>query len=90
MTSYATDLGARIKEDVIAPVAKGTAQGSEVLAKGSERVADATRRMAERTRGWADEVTGARTRRQVKRITAVIGIGLLATYLLFLLRRNGD
>jgi len=88
MTSYAKDIGDRIKEDVLAPVAKGTAQGSEKIADGSAKLADVTRKVADKTREWADDVTGARNRRLITRSLITFGLAALVAYLIYYVRHN--
>lgn len=73
------EIGGRIREDFIVPVAEGTATSSEKIAQGSEALAQATRRMADWTRQWADEVSGARERRMIARILMAIGLAALVT-----------
>lgn len=65
MSRYTKEFGDKVRSDVVQPVAKGAAMGSERLAEGSEAIAHGVRRMADKTRGWADEVTGARRRRNL-------------------------
>lgn len=75
MPNYATEIGDKVKSDVVAPVAKGAAIGSEKLAEGSEAIAEGARRMAEKTRHWADDVTGASRRRNL--IWLALGLTVL-------------
>lgn len=75
MTSYAKDMKHRVKDvkgEVLEPVARGAAIGSEKLAEGSEALAEGARKFADKTRHWADEVTGARRRRNL----LWLGLGL--------------
>lgn len=80
MTSY-TAVKDKIKEDLVDPFARGTAEGSEKLAQGSEVVADATRRLADRTRQWSNTVTGDRKRRIITILAVAVGIAAVITAL---------
>ena len=87
MTSYAKEIGHKVKGvtgDVVEPVARGAAIGSERLAEGSEALAEGARKLADKTRGWADEVTGARRRRKL--MWLAIGLTVIGAvfYLMFL------
>ena len=84
MTSYTKEIGDKVRDDVVAPMAKGAAIGSEKLAEGSEAVAESARRMADKTRHWADDVTGARRRRNM--IWLALGLTVLGAVIFLVIR----
>lgn len=89
MTSYARDIGEKakgVKGEVLEPVARGAAIGSEKLAEGSEAIAEGARRLADKTRHWANDVTGARRRRKL--IWLALGLTVLSAAILLLIRSN--
>jgi hypothetical protein len=89
MTSYAKEMRDkvdRVRGDVIPPVAKGAAIGSEKLAEGTEAFAEGARRMADKTRHWADRATGAQRRRKLFWLVLVLGIVGVIVY--FMLQSN--
>lgn len=89
MTSYAKDIGEKakgVKGEVLEPVAKGAAIGSEKLAEGSEAIAEGARRLADKTRHWADDVTGARRRRNL--IWLALGLTVVGAVIFLLIRSN--
>ncbi len=88
MPSYAKDIGDKVKDDVVAPVAKGAAIGSEKLAEGSQAIAEGARKMADKTRHWADDVTGARRRRNL--IWLALGLTVLGAVILLLVQSSDD
>ena len=88
MTSYAMEIGDKVRGDVVAPLAKGAAIGSEKLAEGSAAMADGARWMADKTRHWADDVTGARRRRNL--MWLALGLTVLGAVVLLMIRSNQD
>ncbi|MBW3666041.1 MAG: hypothetical protein KY394_00455 [Actinobacteria bacterium] len=86
MTSYVKDIRDkvdRVRDDVVPPVAKGAAIGSEKLAEGSEAFAEGARKVADKTRQWADQATGARRRRKLLWMVLALGIvGLIVYFML--------
>lgn len=91
MTSYAKDIGHKVKgvtDEVIEPVARGAAVGSEKLAAGSEAIAEGARKLADMTQHWADEVTGARRRRRL--IWVMIGLTVVGAVIYLLVQSNQD
>ncbi len=87
-SSYAKDIGEKVKDDVVAPVVKGAAIGSEKLAEGSEAIAEGARRMADKTKHWADDVTGARRRRNL--IWLALGLTVLGGVILLLIQSSDN
>ncbi|MGH8946960.1 MAG: hypothetical protein ACRDVL_12530 [Acidimicrobiia bacterium] len=91
MTSYAKDIGHKVKDvtgDVVEPVARGAAIGSEKIAEGSEALAEGARKLADKTRGWADGVTGARRRRKL--IWMAVGLTIIGGVIYLLIQLNQD
>lgn len=92
MPSYAKEIGDRVRGDVVAPMAKGAAIGSEKLAEGSEAIAEAiaegARKVADKTRHWADDVTGARRRRNL--IWLALGLTVLGAVILLLIQSSDN
>ena len=84
MPSYAKEIGDKVKDDVVTPVAKGAAIGSEKLAEGSEAIAEGARKMADKTRHWADDMTGARRRRNL--MWLAIGLTVIGAVVMLLIR----
>ena len=87
MTSYARDIGEKakgVKDEVLEPVARGAAIGSEKLAEGSEAIAEGARKLADKTRGWADEVTGAHRRRKL--IWLALGLTVVGAVIYLMVR----
>lgn len=78
MPNTAKQVADKVRNDIVEPVAKGAAAGTEKLAKGSKKFAKGseafaegsrkmskgTRKMADKTQDWADEMTGVRRRRK--------------------------
>lgn len=88
MPSYAKEIGDKVKDDVVKPVAKGAAIGSEKLAEGSEAIAEGARKMADKTRDWADDMTGARRRRNM--MWLAIGLTVIGAVVWLLIRSTED
>jgi X-X-X-Leu-X-X-Gly heptad repeat protein len=89
MTSYAKDIGQKVKGvsgEVIEPVARGAAVGSEKLAQGSEAIAEGARKLADMTQHWADEVTGIRRRRRL--IWMALGLTIVGAVIYLLISSN--
>jgi X-X-X-Leu-X-X-Gly heptad repeat protein len=74
MRTSAKEMTNKFKDDIVEPVAKGAAAGSEKFAKGSEALADGARKMADKTQDWADEVTGSNRRRNLILIAVLLTI----------------
>lgn len=88
MPSYAKEIGDKVKDDVVKPVAKGAAIGSEKIAEGSEAIAEGARKMADKTRDWADDMTGARRRRNM--MWLAIGFTVIGAVVWLLIRSTED
>lgn len=86
-TKHITD---KVRDEIVEPVARGAAagtqtlaKGSEKLAKGSESFAETAQKMADKTQRWADDVTGARQRRNLLLLAlAMTIIGVVVASLL--------
>lgn len=94
MPSNAKQIVDKVRDDIVEPVAKGAAAGTEKLAKGSkkfaqgsEAVAEGARKMADKTQDWADEVTGAQRRRKV--IWLVLAITVIGAVIAMMARSEG-
>lgn len=87
MPSYVKEIGDKVRGDVVAPVAKKAAIGTEKFAEGSEAIAEGARRMADKTRHWADDLTGARRRRNL--IWLALGLTVLGA-VISLMIQSGD
>jgi X-X-X-Leu-X-X-Gly heptad repeat protein len=74
MRTSAKEMTNKFKDDIVEPVAKGAAAGSEKFAKGSEALADGARKMADKTQDWADEVTGSNRRRNLILIAVLLTV----------------
>ncbi|HZD23028.1 MAG TPA: hypothetical protein VE569_06450 [Acidimicrobiia bacterium] len=91
MASYARDIGQKVKGvggEVIEPVARGAAIGSEKLAEGSEALAEGAHKLADMTQHWADEVTGTRRRRNL--IWVAAGLTLVVAVIYLLMQSNRE
>lgn len=93
MPSNAKQVVDKVKEDIVEPVAKGAATGTEKLAKGSEKfakgseaVADGARKMADKTQDWADDVTGARRQRNL--IMLAIAMTIVGAVFAIMMKSN--
>lgn len=81
MRNNTKHLAEKVRDDIVEPVARGAAagtqklaKGSEKLAKGSEAFAEGAQKMADKTQHWADDVTGARRRRNLILLALAITI----------------
>ena len=94
MSDNASKITDKVRDDIVEPVAKGAAAGTEKLARGSkkfaqgsEAMAEGARKMADKTQDWADEVTGAHRRRKV--IWLVLAITVVGAIIVMIARSEG-
>lgn len=88
MRNSAKQMTEKVRDDIVEPVAKSAAAGTEKLAKGSEAFAEGARKMADKTQGWADDMTGANRRRNL--ILLALGLTILGAILLLVIQSSDD
>lgn len=86
MRNSAKQMTDKVRDDIVEPVAKSAAAGTEKLAKGSEAFAEGARKMADKTQGWADDMTGANRRRNM--ILVALGLTVLGAVFALLIRSS--